>query len=100
LLVTYVVFDMMVAGDASLMDRPLRHRRQVLEEMLQDVPQVRIVDQVPEHGEAMYRAALELGLEGIVAKRRDSPYRPGARSRVCLKIKRPGAVPAERFDHR
>ena len=47
----------------------------------------------------MYRAALELSLEGIVAKRLASTYQPGVRSRDWLKIKRPGAVPAERFNH-
>jgi bifunctional non-homologous end joining protein LigD len=60
----------------------------------------RAVDQVTEHGEAMYQAALQLNLEGIMAKRLTAPYRPGVRSRDWLKIKRPGAVPAERFDPR
>jgi bifunctional non-homologous end joining protein LigD len=60
---------------------------------------VKVIDQVADHGEAMYRVALQLSLEGIVAKRLASPYRPGVRSRDWLKIKRPGAVPAERFDH-
>jgi bifunctional non-homologous end joining protein LigD len=45
----------------------------------------------------MYRAALELQLEGIVAKRLTAPYQPGVRSPDWRKIKRPGAVPAERF---
>ena len=99
-LVTYVVFDILVAAGSSVMHQPLQHRRALLEEIIDDVPQVRVVDQVPEHGEAMFKAALELGLEGIVAKRLHAPYQPGVRSRDWLKIKRPGAVPAERFDHR
>jgi bifunctional non-homologous end joining protein LigD len=82
-----------------VMDRPLYERRAYLEELFDDVPHVRVVDQVPEQGEAMYRAALELSLEGIVAKRLTSTYQPGVRSRDWLKIKRPGAVPAERFNH-
>jgi bifunctional non-homologous end joining protein LigD len=49
------------------------------------------------HGEWLYQQAVSLELEGIVAKRADSTYQLGARSDNWLKIKRPGAVPAERF---
>jgi bifunctional non-homologous end joining protein LigD len=98
--VTFVVFDVLILFGKSVMDRPLSERRMMLEELFDEVPQIRVVDQVAEHGEAMYQAALQLSLEGIVAKRLASPYRPGVRSRDWLKIKRPGAVPAERFDHR
>src|SRR6058998_2561203 len=42
---------------------------------------------VAEHGVAFYRAAQELGVEGIMAKRRDAPYRPGERAKSWLKIK-------------
>jgi bifunctional non-homologous end joining protein LigD len=97
--VTFVVFDVLVLFGRNVMDRPLYERRAYLEELFDDVPHVRVVDQVPEQGEAMYRAALELSLEGIVAKRLTSTYQPGVRSRDWLKIKRPGAVPAERFNH-
>ena len=48
-------------------------------------------------GEWLYRQALALQLEGIVAKRLDSQYFPGIRTPDWLKIKRPGAVPPERF---
>lgn len=57
-----------------------------------------VVDNIPEHGEAMFQQALELKLEGIVAKRIMSPYQAGVRSANWLKVKRPGAVPAKRFD--
>jgi bifunctional non-homologous end joining protein LigD len=95
-LVTYVVFDILIAADANVMEQPLRERRALLEEVLEDVPQVRVVDQMAQHGAPMYQAALQLGLEGIVAKRLDAPYRPGVRSRDWLKVKRPSAVTAER----
>ena len=42
-------------------------------------------------------AVLGLHLEGVVAKHDDSIYVPGARSRDWVKVKRKGAVPAERF---
>ena len=35
-----------------------------------------------EHGEELYRDACEPGLEGVIAKRADSPYRSGGRAKV------------------
>ena len=43
-------------------------------------------------------AVLGLHLEGLVAKRDDSIYAPDIRSRDWVKVKRKGAVPAERFN--
>ena len=40
-----------------------------------------------EHGEELYREACEKGLEGVIAKRADSPYLSGGRSRDWLKLK-------------
>jgi bifunctional non-homologous end joining protein LigD len=56
-LVTYIVFDILVAAGSNVMDRPLTIRRSLLEELFDDVPQIRVVDQIPAHGEAMYQAA-------------------------------------------
>jgi ATP-dependent DNA ligase len=41
----------------------------------------------------------EVKLEGLIAKRAESVYVPGSRSRDWVKIKRKGAVPSERFKH-
>jgi bifunctional non-homologous end joining protein LigD len=46
-------------------------------------------------GEVVFRHACKLGLEGIVPKRKDSPFRSG-RSPDWLKMREPGAAPAER----
>ena len=40
-----------------------------------------------EHGEELFREACKKGLEGVIAKRADSPYRSGGRSRDWLKLK-------------
>jgi len=48
-----------------------------------------------EHGPEIYRAACRMGLEGIVSKRVDRPYRSG-RSPDWLKIKNPDAPAASR----
>jgi bifunctional non-homologous end joining protein LigD len=57
-----------------------------------------VVDLIPEEGESLYQYMLGLKLEGLVAKRLDSLYQPGMHSMDWLKIKRPGAVPAKRFN--
>ena len=72
--------------------------RFVLLDPLRGLPGVLVVDYIAEEGEALYQQVLTLKLEGLVAKRLDSPYRPGVRSLDWLKIKRPGAVPAKRFN--
>jgi ATP-dependent DNA ligase len=48
-----------------------------------------------EDGAAVYRAACQLGSEGIVSKRLGSPYRSG-RSAVWVKVKNPNAPAAKR----
>ncbi len=59
-------------------------------------PGLLYVDSVDD-GEWLYGHALTLGLEGIVGKRAASTYRAGERSRDWVKVKRPGAVPPDRF---
>jgi len=50
-------------------------------------------------GSRLFHQARLLELEGIVAKRLDSPYLAGQRSEAWLKIKRKGATPAQRLHH-
>jgi bifunctional non-homologous end joining protein LigD len=79
--VVYYVFDMLWLDGKSLLDEPYDRRREVLAELALELPAVRTppyfagVD-----GTAILRAAELGGLEGVVAKRRSSPYRPGRRS--------------------
>lgn len=96
--VVYCIFDLLVVEGESIVDEPLATRRERLAELFSaPVPSVLIVRGADGQGEWLYEQALALKLEGIVAKRLDSPYLPGIRSDAWLKIKRPGAVPAERF---
>ena len=59
-----------------------------------------LVGTLDTEGKWLYQQALALRLEGIVGKRLDSLYFPGIGSPDWLTIKRPGAVPAERFRSR
>lgn len=95
--VVYCVFDVLAVKGESVMGRPLVERKKLLGP-IRGLPGILVLDFIPEQGEALYEHVLALGLEGMVAKRLDSLYRPGERSPDWLKVKRPGAVPAKRFN--
>jgi bifunctional non-homologous end joining protein LigD len=98
--VVYCVFDVLIADGVSAMSAPLEDRKRGLAEILDAPrPSVMLVGHLEREGEWLYQRAVDLQLEGIVAKRLDSCYAPGLRSADWLKIKRPGAVPPERFKH-
>ncbi len=85
--VTYMAFDLLVLDGEELTSLPLSERLDLLGEVLIPGSAVRHSDGVDGQGSAMFSAAIEHGLEGLIAKRLDSPYRPGARSRNWLKLK-------------
>lgn len=97
--VVYCVFDLLHAGQASLMDVPVALRKALLSALFIPKPRhsLLVVESVPEVGLELYAAAVQLELEGLVAKRCDSLYVTSERSELWRKLKRPGAIPAERF---
>ena len=83
----YFLFDVLELEGERLLGRPLRERRDVLEEIVDERQSaVRLSDAFPD-GDALLEVARAQGLEGIVAKRASSRYVPGARSRDWLKVK-------------
>lgn len=84
--VTYVVFDLLHLDGHDLTRMPLRDRRRLLEQVLEPGPSWRL-SPLHDDGEALVAVADERGLEGVVAKRLDSTYDPGRRTRTWLKIK-------------
>lgn len=92
--VVYVVFDLLFLGHEPLLDRPLRERRPLLEQLIATArpPQTVVSEGVVGRGRDLFAAACERGLEGIVAKRLAAPYRPGERSDAWQKIKPQQAV--------
>ncbi|MDQ7820762.1 MAG: DNA ligase D [Armatimonadota bacterium] len=85
--IAYCVFDVLYINGHRLTHRPLSERRQVLEALVRSGPVLRLSEAVAATGVAFYRAAQKLGVEGIMAKRADAPYRPGERSAAWVKIK-------------
>jgi bifunctional non-homologous end joining protein LigD len=84
--VTYVVFDLLGAAGYDLRGLPLLVRKSLLERVLPTVGPLRYGQHIPTQGEALLRQIVSRGLEGVVAKRADSPYR-STRSREWLKMK-------------
>ncbi|HXF83006.1 MAG TPA: non-homologous end-joining DNA ligase, partial [bacterium] len=85
--IAYYVFDLLYLNGHLLTDRPLRERREALAAVLPAHPLVRLSEAVPERGRAFYAAAKDLGIEGIVGKRADRPYRSGRRTTDWVKLK-------------
>ncbi|HEX7298203.1 MAG TPA: DNA ligase D [Solirubrobacteraceae bacterium] len=86
--VTYVIVDLLWLDGHSLMELPYTERRARLAELeLGDGERWRVPDYVTGHGAELLEATAQQGLEGVIAKRLDSPYEPGRRSPCWLKIK-------------
>jgi bifunctional non-homologous end joining protein LigD len=86
--IAYVLFDVLWAEGRNTMSLPYRERREVLAELVPEPGPCWKVS-APHFGDgaALLAAADQQRLEGIVAKRADSVYEPGKRSRNWLKIK-------------
>jgi bifunctional non-homologous end joining protein LigD len=83
----YVVFDIVYFDGQRLFRVPLEDRKRLLRDIVRDSGLLKYSEHVMGEGIAFFRAAKEKRLEGIVAKLRDSPYQPGARSGAWRKIK-------------
>jgi bifunctional non-homologous end joining protein LigD len=102
---TFIAFDLLFDCFELLIDQPLEQRRERLREVVSrcDKPRLIMSEGIVGPGAAYFAEACKLGLEGVVAKRLDSPYTPGKRSDAWIKIKRQehyacaviGFVPAE-----
>lgn len=82
-----VLFDQLFSDDRWLGDLTIENRVALLESSVLFEERVLKSDSIPEHGKALFDAACERGLEGIVAKKRGSHYFPGKRTRDWIKIK-------------
>ena len=81
------VFDLLRHEGRDLRALPLRERKSLLRRSLRFAGPVRFAPHRNERGEELFEDACRKGLEGLIAKRADSPYRSGARSRDWLKLK-------------
>jgi bifunctional non-homologous end joining protein LigD len=84
--VAYVAFDLLHLDGHDLTALSLADRRRLLDQVLEPGPRWRC-SPLHDDGPALLAAATERGLEGVVAKRLDSRYEPGKRTRSWLKVK-------------
>jgi bifunctional non-homologous end joining protein LigD len=82
--VVYVIFDVLSLEGVSLLRAPYSERRAQLEALNLNGPCWRTPEAF-EDGEALFEAVCERELEGVVAKRTDSRYRPGERGWIKIK---------------
>ena len=85
--VTYVIFDLLYLDGQLTAALPYRERRELLEALELNGPAWQTPANHLGSGREFLAVTAEHHLEGVVAKRLDSPYLPGARSRNWLKIK-------------
>lgn len=83
----YYVFDCLEYDGKSLMHLPLIERKKFAAKVIPENSIIKYSDHVHETGKEFFSKAVEMDLEGIIAKRANSIYLPGKRTRDWLKIK-------------
>jgi len=89
--IVYYVFDILFIDGSDLLNVELMSRRIILEELMKqlkdEMTNIRLSGYIENNGSDFFKVASENNLEGIIAKKKDSIYEPGKRSRNWLKIK-------------
>jgi len=84
----YYIFDLLCCKDRDLTRLPLIERRELLKSLVMiDDKRIRISEYVEAGSSALLAGVREQHLEGIVGKRKDSPYQPGKRSGAWIKYR-------------
>lgn len=85
--VQYFVFDVLELGGESLTGLPYDERRERLVDAIRETALVKVPGDAGHDLRKALATSSKLGLEGVMAKRRDSSYRTGRRSRDWIKLK-------------
>ena len=83
--IRYCVFDLLELDGHNIMELPLIKRKDLLKALVAS-DEAFFYSESYEDGKALYQRSLDENLEGIVAKEKDSTYRPGARGNSWLKV--------------
>jgi bifunctional non-homologous end joining protein LigD len=83
----YYVFDVLWLNGKDLMQIPLSERRNILKQMIPENNIIRLSENFEVSGIEFFKTAKKMGLEGIIAKKSDSTYSSGNRSKEWLKVK-------------
>jgi DNA ligase D-like protein (predicted ligase) len=85
--VAYLAFDALYLEEKPLLRQPVVRRRARLQKVVEPGGHIFVPDHIDEDGVELFEACLERGLEGVVAKHKQSVYVPGQRSPFWLKVK-------------
>ena len=84
---TYLIFDLLFLAGRSTMALPYSERRELLQDLSLTGPHWQTPPALAGDIAGLLEASRQRGIEGLVVKRQNSPYRPGLRSREWLKLK-------------
>src|SRR5437899_815485 len=85
---TYIVFDVLYVGDKSVMGLSQMERKAILPDLVEVDDRVVLSDYIEGRGVDYYNAVIARGLEGIIAKHKETRYQMGKRSKDWVKIKK------------
>jgi DNA ligase D-like protein (predicted ligase) len=85
--VAYLAFDALYLEEKPLLRQSVSRRRARLRKAVEAGGHIFVPDHIEEDGVELFEACLERGLEGVVAKHKQSLYVPGQRSPFWLKVK-------------
>lgn len=83
----FYVFDMLYLNGYSMLDLPLTDRKKLIPEVIEGLEITQYCDHIEGMGTALFDKATAAGMEGVMAKHKDSTYAPAARTEKWLKIK-------------
>lgn len=83
----YYLFDLLWLDGKNLMELPLFERKELIKKIKPPLDNIRISESFDAGASDFFEVAKKLHLEGIMAKKKDSKYYPGERSKEWLKIK-------------
>ena len=85
---SFVAYDCLQVNDRVLLDTPLIERKMILQELVRENERIAISRYIEEKGTQLYALTVQKELEGVVAKRKNSLYYQGKRTKDWIKFKR------------
>ncbi|TDA25235.1 MAG: DNA ligase [Archaeoglobi archaeon] len=85
----YFVFDVLYTESLGwLTSEKIEKRKEILSRIALNSKRIALTDFIEERGKDLYEKAVKLGIEGIIAKKKESPYLIGKRSKFWIKMKK------------
>lgn len=84
---TFTAFDILYIHDQLILDKPLLKRKDLLQKTIKENERISISRYIDTEGIVLFQKTSEQGLEGIIAKKKDSKYYPGKKTKDWVKCK-------------